>query len=187
MAENTDIMSALDAAAFLGAHVETIRRLARRGEIPSFKVGKDWRFRRATLRQWSETQRTRLRSLLVLTVDDDSGVCQTISRAVERLGCRGAIAGSGRAGLMAVAHETPGLILLDLMMPEMNGVEFLRELRLLHPGLPVAIITGYPEGDMIVEAMKYGPLLVLPKPVDEQQLKWVLQMAAGMNSLAFLK
>jgi excisionase family DNA binding protein len=182
MAEDTDIMSALDAASFLGAHVETIRRLARRGEIPSFKVGKDWRFRREALRKWSEAQHSGFRSLLVLTVDDDPGVCQTISRAVERLGCRAANAGCGRESLTAVAREAPGLILLDLMMPEMNGAELLQELRLLHPELPVAIITGYPDSDMIAEAMKYGPLMVLAKPVDEQQLKSVLRLAAGTNN-----
>jgi excisionase family DNA binding protein len=56
---NSDVLNAKEAAAFLKAHVETIRRLARRGEIPAFKVGKDWRFHQDALRRWSEEQNPR--------------------------------------------------------------------------------------------------------------------------------
>jgi len=179
MTKATDVMGALDAAAFLGAHVETVRRLARRGGIPSFKVGKDWRFRREALQRWSDTRQPGIRNPWILTVDDDPVVRQTIGRIVQRLGCRSMEAGSGREGLLALSRATPGLILLDLMMPEMNGAEFLREVRALHPDLPVAVITGYPDSVLIAEAMRYGPLLILSKPVDEQQLMSALHLAAG--------
>jgi len=54
MKNDSDVLNAKEAAEYLKAHVETIRRMARRGEIPAFKVGKDWRFHRKALRQWSE-------------------------------------------------------------------------------------------------------------------------------------
>jgi excisionase family DNA binding protein len=57
--DNTDVSNAKEAAAFLKAHVETIRRLARRGEIPAFKVGRDWRFHQDAVRRWSEEQSLR--------------------------------------------------------------------------------------------------------------------------------
>jgi excisionase family DNA binding protein len=50
------VLNAKEAAAFLRSHVETIRRLARRGEIPAFKVGRDWRFNLEALRGWWEKQ-----------------------------------------------------------------------------------------------------------------------------------
>ena len=56
MTPNPEVLRAEEAAAFLCAHVETVRRLARRGEIPSFKVGKDWRFYRQALLRWIEEQ-----------------------------------------------------------------------------------------------------------------------------------
>ncbi len=179
MTEGTDVMGAFDAAAFLGAHVETIRRLARRGEIPSFKVGKDWRFRREALERWSEIQHPGGKPASVLIVDDDAEVCRTISRAVERLGYRASRATDGANALTMVSQDVPGLILLDLMMPGMSGVEFLKRLRAVHPELPVAIVTGYPSGDLIAEALMYGPLMIISKPADEDQLKRVLQMAVG--------
>lgn len=60
MENDTEVLIAKEAAAFLKVHVETIRRLARRGDIPAFKVGKDWRFYKAELRRWSEEQKPKL-------------------------------------------------------------------------------------------------------------------------------
>jgi len=56
MKNDSDVLNAKEAAEYLKAHVETVRRMARRGEIPAFKVGKDWRFHKELLRQWSEEQ-----------------------------------------------------------------------------------------------------------------------------------
>lgn len=179
MSEGTHVMDASDAAVFLGAHVETIRRLARRGEIPSFKVGKDWRFRREAIEKWSEGRHTGGTPAAVLVVDDDVEVCRTISRAVERLGYRASQATDGASALTIASQDVPGLILLDLMMPGMSGVEFLKRLRAVHAGLPVAIVTGYAESDLIAEALTYGPLMIISKPAEENQLKQVLQMALG--------
>ncbi|MCL4235842.1 MAG: helix-turn-helix domain-containing protein, partial [Deltaproteobacteria bacterium] len=55
MPRSSQILNAVEAAAYLRAHVETVRRLARRGAIPSFKIGKDWRFRREDLRAFVES------------------------------------------------------------------------------------------------------------------------------------
>jgi excisionase family DNA binding protein len=53
----TDVLNTKEAAGFLKAHVETIRRMARIEEIPAFKLGKDWRFHKETLRRWMAGQR----------------------------------------------------------------------------------------------------------------------------------
>jgi len=66
MAIDSEVLTTKETAAFLRAHVETVRRLATRGEIPSFKVGKDWRFRKEALIRWSEEQRSSSKRPLVL-------------------------------------------------------------------------------------------------------------------------
>jgi excisionase family DNA binding protein len=58
MGNGSDVMNAMDAAAFLGVHVETLRTLARKNKIPSFKIGRDWRFRKETLMLWADEQRS---------------------------------------------------------------------------------------------------------------------------------
>jgi two-component system sensor histidine kinase/response regulator len=70
----------MEAAAYLGTHVETVRRLARRNEIPSFKVGKDWRFQRAVLQQWAETQHSGAIAPSDLAADAGIDICQKQQR-----------------------------------------------------------------------------------------------------------
>lgn len=56
MKSESGVLNAKEAAEYFKAHVETVRRMARRGEIPAFKVGKDWRFQKEALKKWTETQ-----------------------------------------------------------------------------------------------------------------------------------
>ena len=65
------VLNAREAAEYLGAHVETVRRLARKGEIPAFKVGKDWRFRRRALLRWNDEHHLRTQPPCVLVVEDE--------------------------------------------------------------------------------------------------------------------
>ena len=55
MTMNADVLNSQEAARLLGAHVETIRRMARRGAIPAYKIGKDWRFNKIALLNWSQS------------------------------------------------------------------------------------------------------------------------------------
>ncbi len=56
----TEILSTKETAVYLKVHVETIRRLARDGSIPAFKIGKDWRFDKEVLRRWIEREKMNL-------------------------------------------------------------------------------------------------------------------------------
>ena len=170
MPRNPDALSAQETADYLGAHVETVRRLARRGDIPAHKIGRDWRFRRDALLRWAETHHLRRREPHVLVVDDDKVIRDLLRRLLEPEGYRVATASDGDEGLGHVSHAMPDLVLLDLKMPGMNGVEFLRRFREEHADIPVVVVTGYPDSDMMNRAMRYGPITLLAKPVDRGQL-----------------
>jgi len=98
---------------------------------------------------------------------------------VERLGCRAKSATGGAEALALVTNEVPDLILLDIVMPGMTGPEFLKELRQTHSRIPVVIVTGYPEGELTAEAMKFGPLLLLSKPVEAAEMEKMVRLVAG--------
>lgn len=186
MTSDDAVLNAREAAAFLKAHVETVRRLARRGEIPSFKLGKDWRFSKDALQRWSEgQQRQHSHGNLgfVLIVDDDTKVCRTLSRMLERIGCSTRYATDGAEGLELVAREAPDLILLDLKMPDMNGPQFLEKLRQTHPDLPVVIVTGYPDSELMAQAAQYGPLMLLAKPVEPTQIERTIRLVLGEKAI----
>lgn len=176
-------MNAVEAAAFLGIHVETLRKFARRNEVPCFKIGRDWRFRKESLLRWADEQRVVAKPAdsrpLLMVIDDEVQICRVVVSLVERLGYRGCSATSGAEGLALVAEETPALILLDLMMPVMNGAQFLVELRKSHDELPVVIITGYAESKLLQQAMQHPPVMLLPKPVERAMLERTINTLVG--------
>jgi excisionase family DNA binding protein len=174
-----DIFGIREAAAFLGVHEQTVRRLSRRSAIPCFKVGRDWRFRREALVRWSEDQQRGTAQCSVLVVDDDERVCRAMGGMLMRFGCRVRQATRGSEGLELVRREVPDLILLDLKMPDMNGPQFLVELRKVHPALPVVIVTGYPESGLMLEASRHAPLMLLAKPVEQEALERTVRSVVG--------
>ena len=180
MAQKSDVLNAREAADFLGSHVETVRRLARRGDIPSFKMGKDWRFRKEALLLWADSHHLRNRSARVLIVDDEEYLRHLIKGLLEPEGCQVYAASNGEDGLTCVSLQGIDLILLDLKMPGMNGPTFLFELRKTHKNLPVIIVTGFPDSDLMAEALEAtgdGPIMLLPKPFSPKQLIGSVHMA----------
>ena len=170
MANNSEVLNAKEAAEFLGAYVETVRRLARKNEIPAFKIGKDWRFRKEALINWAETQPLRRKPPFVLVIDDDYGVRKLVRRFLEAEHYRVCLASDGAEGMACLNRESIDLIILDLKMPGMNGPAFLREFRKDQKTLPVIIVTGHPDSTLMAEAIKYGPFTMLAKPIVREQL-----------------
>jgi CheY-like chemotaxis protein len=153
--------------------------MARQDHVPCFKIGKDWRFRREALVQWADSQRPGPGGLSVLIVDDDHRVCRALGRMVEKLGHRARKTTNGHVALEEVAVEPPDLVLLDLAMPGLDGAQLLGRLRQSNPELPVAVVTGHSKGALMRQAMAFAPVMLLPKPVDPDQLRRTLNLVQG--------
>jgi len=150
--------------------VETIRRLAREEKIPAMKVGRGWRFKQDELIHWAETHHKKEKQPCILVIDDDQVVRELIALFLEREGYQVILVSDGLEGLMHLEDKAIDLILLDLKMPKMNGPEFLRRCREINPDLPVIVVTGYPDSILMMEAMQYGPLMMLAKPIIRKPL-----------------
>ena len=172
----TKMLKAKDAAEFLNVHLETIRRLARQNEIPAFKVGKGWRFSEDTLRKWADKNYTRPAASHILVIDDEATGCKLVTKILEPNGYRVSSALGGRQALEIIRKEKIDLILLDLLMPEMNGAETLKEIRKTDEKVPVIIVTGYPDSNLMAEAMTVSPILVVLKPFEKKQLLAAISM-----------
>lgn len=110
----------------------------------------------------------------ILVVDDESRVRLAIRRVLEKEGHLISEAGDGLQALQAIAANQPDLVLVDLMMPEMDGMELLGEARKAYPDLPFVVITGYATLDKAVEAMKQGADDFMAKPFKPTELRMVV-------------
>jgi|APFre7841882724_1041349.scaffolds.fasta_scaffold28217_2 DNA-binding NtrC family response regulator len=119
---------------------------------------------------------------LVWIVDDDAAIRELLSFMVAEDGCRVESFLSG-AEVLAASGPTPAAVLLDLMMPEIDGVEVLKELRRRLPALPVIILTAVSDIARAVEVTKLGAYDYLTKPVDKDRLLTTLRRAVTQHSL----
>jgi excisionase family DNA binding protein len=170
VSENESVLDTEGAAKFLGVHVKTVRRFAACGEIPSYKVGRKWCFRIEALTHWTETHHIRQQAPLVLVVDDENSIRKTVSLFLRADNYRVATAATGAEAIASVQREMPDIVLLDLVMPDMNGVEVLKELHRMDPDLPVVIVTAFPDSEMMFQAMQFPPVMLLPKPVKKTDI-----------------
>ncbi len=163
-------LNAREAAEFLGAHVESIRRLARKAEIPAYKIGKDWRFRKDALRRWAETHHLRAAKRTILVVDDDAAVRSVLRRVLEHHGYAVTTAASGAEALDIARRQPPDAVILDLLMPGMDGPTTLERLRGQTDGVPVIVLTGYPDSDLMARALRFSPVTVLARPAQPDRI-----------------
>ena len=102
----------------------------------------------------------------VLIVDDQPGMTETLADILEDHGCEVTLATNGRQALRQVAEQPVDMVLMDVMMRGMNGLETFRTLKEVSPKTPVVMMTGYKVDYLIREAIREGTLAVLKKPVD---------------------
>ncbi|WP_447974687.1 response regulator [Nitrospira sp. Kam-Ns4a] len=108
---------------------------------------------------------------LILVVDDEPEICALVGEFLRRRGYRTAAAHSGEEALAAIAKDLPNLVLLDIYMPGMNGVELLRRIRTMYPSLGVIMLTASQDEPLLKTALDLGAFDVLAKPVDLYQLE----------------
>jgi DNA-binding NtrC family response regulator len=102
--------------------------------------------------------------LRVLVVDDESSMLVTLAANLELEGMEIVTAASGALALELVKAQRFDLVLSDIRMPGMNGVELFRHIRKLDPDLPVVLMTAFAMESLVHEALTEGAFTVLPKP-----------------------
>jgi len=106
----------------------------------------------------------------VLVVDDELEMCLTLSDILEARGYRVTYAQDGFQAI-ARARETPfDVVLMDVRMPEMDGVETFRRLKEISPRSRVVMMTAYAVEDLIADALREGAYGVMYKPLDVDRL-----------------
>jgi len=119
----------------------------------------------------------------ILLIDDDESLRRVMEFQLQDEGYRVLTATDGRSGMERFQAETVDLVLTDIRMPEMDGMELLTRLKAMQPDLPVIILTAHGTIDSAVEAMKLGASDYLTKPFSREQLKAAARKALEVAAL----
>ncbi len=168
MSDN-ELMTLGETADYLRVNKKTIYRLLERKAIPSVKVGHQWRFNKSSIDGWLSTNTAEV-TTSVLIIDDDREICEVCASILEPEGLIVSGVTNPLEGLELIETRDYDLVFIDLKMPEINGAELFRRIKAAKPDLPVIILTGYPDSDLMDEALQCGPIAVIKKPFTETNL-----------------
>ena len=113
----------------------------------------------------------------ILVVDDESVIREGVRRILLQGGYQAETSSSGNLALERLQSADFDLVITDLKMPGMSGMEVLKAIRILQPDVPVVIITGYSTVETAVEAMKFGAFDYLAKPFTPEQILQLTESA----------
>ncbi len=114
-------------------------------------------------------------SPLVLVVDDQLGVRRLIEEMFKEVGYRVAAAAHGQEALAVAGAEEPDVVLLDMKMPVMDGLETLRALKRFYPDVVVLMMTAVGDRERVSEALRLGAVDCIEKPFDVFALREQVQ------------
>lgn len=119
----------------------------------------------------------------ILIIDDDELVTSSLKRALTQSGYEIDIASNGKVGLKKVEKENPDMVLLDIFLGDLDGMEVLKKIILINSDLPVVMITGFADVQTAVNAIKMGAIDFILKPINIDQLELIINKTLKQVSL----
>src|SRR3954451_20594403 len=120
----------------------------------------------------------------VLVVDDDEPHAQAVAESLERVGYGCTVAASGREGLRLIEEQDFDIVLTDLLMDDVGGMDVLTRAKRELPDAEVVILTGYNTAKAAVAALQAGAATYLTKPLDINELRVVVDKQSQAQRLA---
>ena len=116
-----------------------------------------------------------LRTIRILIIDDDKDICEYMQLLLTQSGYDVTAETDARAALDLLKEEEFHVVILDIMMPELNGMELLEKIRDFDSDIAIIIFTGYPSVDTAVTSMKYNVSDYIKKPFDVDEFNQMLE------------
>jgi excisionase family DNA binding protein len=189
--------------AYLQVNLRTVYRLIKAGKIPAVRVGRQWRFRKRDIDAWLDSQRPRgagrtaatpatpaaettarraTERPRILVVDDESSIRDLLAKTLALADYDVDTTADGRSALERLRLYPYDLLIADLKMPGIDGLNVIREAKRLKADLPVIIITGYSTETAAIEAVNLGVSGYLTKPFRVPQVLAAAAKAIGEPS-----
>lgn len=123
----------------------------------------------------------------IIIIDDEASILKLMGQVCSRMGHQVSMHLTGREGMAAMEREKPELLIVDLRIPDMNGLQIIQDCRARYPDTEVVMVTGYGSVETAVEAMKLGAFDYLTKPFELDDLQRTINRAtqkSGSRSTA---
>lgn len=111
----------------------------------------------------------------IIVIDDEEEMCWVLSRAIAREGFQVITFTDPRRGLESFTHKGADLLLMDLVMPGMDGITLLKHIRAINKQVPVVVITGFGSLENAIELMRAGATAYLIKPFNLKDVRKVVR------------
>ncbi len=111
----------------------------------------------------------------VLIVDDNKSLCRVLSYILNQIGYATTIASDGLEAIKMAAETPFDIILMDIRMPHMNGVEAFKEIKKLRPDAAVVMMTAYSVEELVQEALEEGAFGIVYKPLDTEKIVTLIE------------
>jgi len=172
MAESSpELMTVKETAEYLRIPLPTVYYLVQRGQLPAVQIGGRWRIKRSlldrdVLRKGDESSG----QPTVLVVDDDPALQALFKQFLKKANLARLVVGSGAEAISVAKKQKFDFVFLDLKLPDIPGDEVYVQLKAMYPDLPIVVITGYPDSEILSKILASGPVTVIKKPLEFDQL-----------------
>lgn len=119
----------------------------------------------------------------ILVIDDEPGIRATVKDVLEDEGYAVAVAEDGPAGLSVLSRDSVDVVVLDVWLPRMGGIDVLKAIKADHPAVEVIVISGHATIDMAVNAVKLGAFDFIEKPLSIERLVTAVRNARNLADL----
>ena len=117
----------------------------------------------------------------ILVVDDDPTISSLIAKIIVSLGCEAQVCANGKDALVALASNDFTLMILDLIMPQMGGVETLSEMKKRGININTVVISGFISNELRGQCKKYGAKRFIEKPIEVSDIESLLKIEKERN------
>lgn len=185
MAESAhELMTVKETAEYLRIPLPTVYYLVQRGQLPAVQIGGRWRIKRSLLDRDVLRKGEESGQPTVLVVDDDVALQALFKQFLKKAGFGRLVVGSGSEAISLAKKQKFDFVFLDLKLPDIPGDEVYMQLKELHPDLPIVVITGYPDSEILSKILATGPVTVIKKPIEFDQLNQAVKQLGHKGAVA---
>ena len=170
-----NLLTVKETAKYLRIPLPTVYYLVQRGQLPAIQIGGRWRIKKASLDK-DILKEDKSGQPTVLVVDDDESLQSLFKIFLKKIGFSRVVVGTVKEAIAALEKQKFDLLFLDLKLPDGPADDVYDAAKEADPELPIVVITGYPDSEMLDRILKKGPITVLKKPLQVEQLQHTVRI-----------